>query len=466
MELSPLTAGPSVPVLLFAFAVSLVTGVLFGTAPAWIASRSNPADALRGANRSTGDSSALPQRLLVILQAALSVALLSMAGLLIGSLRNIRTQDFRFQPEGRLIAFINLQAAGMKYEQLDGLYRQFDQQFAAIPGVQDIAYGTYTPMAYNNWGTRISIAGGDPNAKQDASYSIVSPHYFQALGVRVLLGRGIGEQDTATSTHVAVVNKTFADKYLKGQNPIGAHFGEDRRMTGSFEIVGVVDDTKYGNPGDPVRAMFFRPLTQLTSFDAIDASASLKEQANRGEQFAHFASNLVVHYQGDPAIMAATLRRTINRINPDIAITQIVRYDEQIGNNFTQKELVVRLTTIFGVLALVLASIGLYGVTAYNVARRVPEIGLRMALGSDRTGILRLILRGAMTQTLIGLAIGVPAALLAGHFLQSELFGMKGYDPVTLLGSCGLLALSALIASVVPARRAAGIEPMRALRSE
>ncbi len=466
VQVDPLSARPSVPVLLFALGTSLVTGVLFGTAPAWIASRANPADALRGANRSVGDASSLPQRVLVILQAALSVALLSTAGLLISSLRNMRTQDFDFQPEGRLIAFINLQAAGMKFEQLDGLYRQIDQQFAALPGVENIAYGTYTPMAFNNWGTGISFAGDDPNAKKNASYSLVSPHYLEAVGTRVLLGRGINESDTATSVHTAVVNRTFVNKYLKGKNPIGMHFGEDRRLTNSYEIVGVVDDTKYGSPSEDVRPMFLRPITQTTSFDGIDASASLKEQARKGEQFAHFASNLVVHYQGDPGAMASTVRRTLNSINPNIPIAQLITYDEQVGNSFTQQQLVVRLTTLFGVLALVLASIGLYGVTAYNVARRVPEIGLRMALGSDRGGILRLILRGAMTQTGIGLALGIPAALLVGHLLQAELFGVKGYDPVSLMGAVVLLGLSALLAGILPARRASGIEPMRALRSE
>ncbi len=466
VEIDPLSARPSLPILAFALALSLVTGVLFGTAPAWIASRVNPANALRGANRSLGDGGALPQRMLVVLQAALSVVLLSMAGLLISSLRNLRTQDFRFQPEGRLIAFINLQAAGLQYEQLEGLYRQFDQQIATLPGVQNIAYGTYTPMAYNNWGTGLSIAGRNPNGKDNASYSLVSAHYLEAVGTRVLLGRGITEQDTATSTHVAVVNKTFVDKYLKDKNPIGVRFGEDRRLVNEYEIVGVVDDTKYGDPTQPTRPMFLRPITQITSFDAIEASVSLKEQANKGERFAHFASNLVVQYQGDPAAMANTLRRTLNNINPNIPISQLITYQEQVGNYFTRQELVVRLTTVFGLLALVLASIGLYGVTAYNVARRVPEIGLRMALGSDRAGILRLILRGAMTQTLIGLAIGVPAALLAGHFLESQLFGIKGSNPAALFGAVGLLALSALAAGIVPARRASVIEPMLALRAE
>ncbi len=144
-------------------------------------------------------------------------------------------------------------------------------------------------MAFNNWGTGIALAGDDPNAKKDASYSLVSARYLETVGTQILLGRGIREQDTSTSTHVAVVNKAFVDKYLQGKNPIGVHFGEDRRLTSSYEIVGVMEDTRYGSPTAVVRPMFVRPITQVTSFDSIEASTSLKDQANRGERSAHFA---------------------------------------------------------------------------------------------------------------------------------------------------------------------------------
>ena len=466
VEIDPLSAGPSWPVLLFALGISLVTGVLFGTAPAWIASHTNPADVLRGANRSTGDSSSLPQRILVILQAALSVTLLSMAGLLITSLRNLEHQDFHFHPEGRLIAFIDLQAAGYKYGQLAGLYRRIDQTFAAVLGIKNFAYATYGPMSDDDWGTGVAFPGGDPNAQNNAGYLAISPRFFDAVGTPVLLGRGITEQDTATSTHVAVINKAFADKYLKGKPPIGEHFGPDGAMTGEYQIVGVVDDTKYGNPTDPTRPMFFTPISQLTTYDTINAPADRKQQAAKNEQFEHFAGNLIVHYQGDPATAANTVRATLHSVDPGIPILKLTTYADQVSTYFTQQELVVRLTTIFGMLALVLASIGLYGVTAYGVARRVPEIGLRMALGANRGSVLRLILRRALTQTLIGLAIGVPAALIAGRTLQSQLFGVKGHDTLTLLTACAVLAISALIAGGIPARRAASTEPMIALRTE
>lgn len=465
VSVDPLSAAPSLPVLLFALAVSAFTGVLFGIAPALMASHLDPAEALRGANRTTGNISGL-QRALVILQAALSIALLSTAGLLILSLQRLQHQDFRFETRGRLIVFIDLQAAGYRYDQLDNLYRQFDQAFAAAPGLYDAAYATYSPMSYNNWGTGVSLNGGDPNAKLQASYTAVSPRFFDAVGTRLLNGRIFTDQDTATSRHVAVVNQTFVRKFLDGKQPIGALFGPDPRMSTEFEIVGVVDDSKYGDPSEATRPMFFTPMSQTTDYQHVNAPQTLRDQATKNEQFKHFASNIVVRYDGDAGAATAAVRRVLQQVNPDIPIRNLTTYDEQVSNYFTRQNLVVRLTVIFGILALLLASIGLYGVTAYGVARRVPEIGLRMALGADRGDVMRLVLRGAALQTGIGLLLGLPAALLAGHYLQSQLYQMSGYSPSILIGACIVLALSSLIAGAMPARRASRIEPMQALRTE
>jgi predicted permease len=465
VEVDPLSASPSLPVLLFALAISALTGVLFGCAPAILASRVNPADALHGANRTTGNISGL-QRALVILQAALSVALLSTSGLLILSLQRLQHQDFRFETHGRLIAFLDLQAAGYRYEQLDGLYRQMDQAFATVPGLHTVAWATYSPMSYNNWGSGIAFPGRAPNPQFNASYAAVSPRFFDAVGTRVLAGRSFTDSDTAAGRHVAIINRTFVNKFLEGKQPVGLHFGPDPSMTGEYEIVGVVDDSKYGQPARPTRPMFFTPMAQTTNFDAIEAPPTLREQARKNQQFMHFANNIVVRYDGDPASASAAVRRVLQQINPDLVIRRISTYDDQVGTYFTRQQLIVRLTAIFGALALILASIGLYGVTAYGVARRIPEIGLRMALGADRASVVRLILRGAATQIGIGLLIGIPTALLAGHFLQSQLYQVNGYDLRTIFAACGVLILSALVASAMPARRASGVEPMQALRTE
>ena len=466
IEVDPLSARPSLAVLLFALGISLFTGILFGTLPAWMTSRAQPAEALRGASRSLGGTSALPQRLLVILQGAMSVVLLSTAGLLISSLRALEHQDFHFQAEGRLIVFTDLQAAGYTYEQLAGLYRRIDQAFAGVPGIRSVAYATYGPMTGNNWATGVAFSGGDPHAQNIASYLAVSPNFFDAVGTQILLGRGVTEEDTATSPHVAVVNKAFADKYFKGKSPIAERFGPGVEMEGEYLIVGVVDNTKYGDASAPVSPMFFTPMTQLTTYDIIKAPPAVKAQAAKNEQFEHYATNLMVHYEGDSAAAANTVRAILHSIDPGIPILRLLTYSEEIGTFFTQEELVVRLTTLFGLLALLLASIGLYGVTAYTVSRRRGEIGVRMALGASRGHVLRMVMRGALTQTLIGLALGVPLSLVAGHLLAHSLYETGSVQPAVLLGVTALLLLAAGCAALLPARNAAGVDPMRALRSE
>lgn len=465
VTIDPLSAAPSLPVLLFALGVSALTGILFGIAPALMVSRLNPAEALHGANRATGNISGL-QRTLVILQAALSVALLSTSGLLILSLQRLQHQDFRFETHGRLIAFVDLQAAGIRYDELDNLYRQFDQSFAEAHNLHDAAWATYSPMSYNNWNTAIALNGGDPHARMLASFSFVSQRFFNAVGTRLIQGRTFTDEDTSASRHVAVVNRTFVDKFLKGKNPIGSLFGPDPRMTTEYEIVGIVDDSKYGDPSQPTRPMFFMPLSQTADYQSLNAPQTIRDQHTKNEQFAHFASRIVVRYDGDAAAATAAVRRAIQQVNPDIAISYLVTYDEQVSNYFTRQTLVVRLTAIFGAVALILASIGLYGVTAYGVARRIPEIGLRMALGADRASVIRLILHGATTQIAIGLLLGIPAALLAGRLLQSQLYQVNGYDIRSILAACGVLIFSAFIASALPARRASSVEPMQALRTE
>lgn len=455
---NPLNASPSLPVLGFALALSLFTGILFGTAPAWIASRANPVEALRGANRSTRDASSVPQRLLVIFQAALSLALLSTAGLLITSLRQLEHQDFHFSSEHRLLVFTDLNAAGYNASQLANFYRQLDQRFAQLPGVLHFAYGTYSPMANNNWGDYIFRPGDDQSATNPASYTLVSSDYFATVGSRIVRGRPINQDDTATSLHVAVVNQQFVDKYLEGKQALGARFGLGANMTSEYEIVGVAENTRYGDPNSPTDPMFFTPIAQTTAY------TNPRDISN--EETKHFANNLVVDYAGDQGAMAATIRRTLKSINPDIPVLRLRSYDAQLASQFTQDDLVVRLTTLFGILALVLAALGLYGVTAHNVQRRTGEIGVRMALGATRQGVLRMIVRGALVQSLLGLAVGIPLSLAAGRLLQSTLYNTPAFQPLVLAIVIALLLISTCIAALIPARRAASIEPMQALRTE
>ncbi len=460
VTVSPLSAVPSSPVLGFALLLSLVTGLLFGIVPAWLGSKASPVEALRGANRSTRDASALPQRVLVIAQAALSLALLSTAGLLIASLNRLQHQDFGFQPEGRLVVFENLAAAGYKADQLPGLYRRFDDAFARLPGVESFAYATHGPMMETSWNGFVAQPGVPPAASADrfAQLLSISPGYFQTIGTRILVGRGITDGDTAASAHVAVVNRTFAERFFKGRNPIGEHFGPSAKLPAEFTVVGVADDVKYRAPSEPVRPMYFTPITQTTIYP--DANSLV------GETSKHFAGNLIFRYSGDPTAVAAAVRRALNEINPDIPIVKMQSYTDQLAGEFSQQDLVMRLTSLFGLVALALASLGLYGVTAYSVARRTSEIGLRMALGATRGGVLAMVVRGALKQTVYGLVLGLPLAYAAARLVASSLYQTAAFQPLVLAAVAAILLLAALAAALGPARRAASIEPITALRTE
>ena len=322
-------------------------------------------------------------------------------------------------------------------------------------------------MAYNNFGGGVAFPGGDPNARQGASFSAVSPGFFATVGTRLLAGRPFTAADTATSRHVAIVNRTFVHKYLHDMpNPLGQNFGPDGSLTSEWEIVGLADDTQYGDPTEPVRPMYFTPITQTTDFSQIDAPENVRQQAIQGEVYKHLAGNLVVHYRGDSTQAAALVREKLKAIDPAIALLSLRTYSASLNGYFTNQELLVRLTTLFGVLALLLASLGLYGVTTYTVASRTNEIGIRMALGATRTNVLNMIVRTALGQIAIGLAIGIPLSLAAAKLLQHSLYRTSAFQPVVLIVVVAMMLLFALVAAALPARRAASIEPNQALRSE
>ena len=459
----PIDATPSLPVLAFTFGVALLTGILFGVAPAWMTATANPADALRGANRSTGQSAGWTQRSLVVAQAALSLVLLCAAGLLTQSLRNMQHQHFGFETPNRYISHIDPQMAGYKPDQLPAFYRQLHDTLAAIPGVRRVSFSLYSPMEGDNWGETVYIEGQAPpppdSDESNASWVRVSEGYFDTIGTKIVQGRAITDQDTATSQRVAMINQTFANKFFKGENPIGKHFGNiEPKYAGSFEIVGVTEDTRYQGPTRPIRPTFFLPAAQGVGYD--DPRFVTFENRN------HYLNAIELETMGNVPGLEPQVRRALAQVNPDLAVIDFVSFAEQVEGNFSQQKMIAKLTSLFGLLALVLASVGLYGVTAYAVERRTSEIGIRMALGADRINVLKLVLRGAFLQVGIGLAIGIPATILGGRAMATQLFGVKPYDPSILFLTTAVLSFAALVAAVVPARRAATLDPMRALRTE
>jgi macrolide transport system ATP-binding/permease protein len=459
----PIEASPSLPVLGFAFLVSLATGLLIGSAPVWFSFHTHPVEALRGANRSTKDRSSLPQKAMVVMQAALSVVLLAGAILMTKSLTNLEKQNFGVATANRYVLHLDPQGAGYTPERLPGLYRQLEDRFSALPGVASVSMELYSPLEGDNWSDCVIQQGHPvprPGDKCNATWDRVNPRFLDAIGVPILRGRGITDQDTATSQPVAVVNQAFVKRFYPNEDPIGQHFGIDLpQYSSSYEIVGVFADFKMNNPREPVRPVFLRPLTQR--FNGFKEPEMIT-----GETRSLFIDSILLSFKAPQQNVEGLIRRTLADIDPNLTVVDLRPFETQVVGNFNEERIIARLTSLFGILALVLASVGLYGVMSYFVARRTSEIGVRMALGASRSGVLGLVLRGALRQILVGLAVGIPASLLAGHLMASQLYGVGSYDPLALIGATVILGLCATTAGFIPASRAASIEPMRALRIE
>jgi hypothetical protein len=273
-------------------------------------------------------------------------------------------------------------------------------------------------------------------------------------------GRGFTERDTAASPQVAVVNEAFVKKFFPNQDPVGQHFGIDYpQYSGSWEIVGVFADFKMNNPRDPTRPVYLRPLSQpFTGYK--------EPELNSGETQSMFINSMILNFNQPQQNADALIRRTLAGIDPNLTVMDLRSFGNQVAANFIQDRLIARLTSLFGILSLILASVGLYGVMSYFVARRTSEIGIRMALGATRSSVVAMVLRGALWQILIGLALGIPAALYAGYLMKSLLYEVNSYDALALACATAVLGLCAAVAGFVPARRAASIEPMQALRTE
>jgi predicted permease len=460
----PISASPSFPVLLFTLGVSVLTGVIFGIAPAWMTSHADPVEALRGANRSVGSGGSWAQKSLVIAQAAMSLVLLSSAALLGRSLRNLQHQDFGFETQDRYIAWINPTLSNYKPEQLEPMFRRIDDRLGQFPGVRMVAPALYAPMTGDTWNGGIRVEGRpEPPAKEDTSagWSRVMPDFFDTIGAKMVLGRNITAEDTAATRNVAVVNEAFARKFFKDQNPIGQHFGPGKiEYSATFEIVGVVRDMRYMTYDykEPIRPMFWIPEAQTAQYDDPAYTS--------GETSSHYLYNIAIWAPGDPPGMEDRVRKALASIDPNFVLYGVDSYSKVVSADFQQENMIASLTTLFGLLGLMLAAVGLYGVMAYTVEQRTSEIGLRMALGADRGQVLKMVLRAAFSQIRIGLALGIPAAIGAGTLMSKQLFGVRPWDPLMIAVATLMLGLAALLASAIPARRAAAVEPMEALRNE
>jgi predicted permease len=460
----PISTMPNLMVLGFAFVIALITGIIFGAAPAWFATRTDPAEALRGSTRTTSDHSSLARKALLVLQATLSVVLVAGATMLARSLNKLEHQDFGYPVQGRTLVEMHYPSSGFTKEKLLATNRQLEQTIARIPGVQGSGIALYNPLT-DNWGELILVAGHPApkfNEEAGSSWDRVSANYLQQLGVSLLRGRYFSDADNETTENVAIVNEAFVKRFFKsGEEPLDHHFGLDvPDYVNTFRIIGVVRDAKFAGWGldKPARPMFYAPLAQW-----VDYKDPLMPKI---EMSSHIVSAAMLVTNMPAGVLESQLTRELAQVDPNLTITSVRTLQQQIEMSFDQERAVASLAGLFGIVALLLAAVGLYGVTAYTVARQTNEIGIRMALGADRTNVVQLVLRGAFLRVLVGLVIGLPLAVVAGRLISAKLYGVSIYDPPALTLAAVSLAICALVAALIPATRAAGISPMTALRAE
>lgn len=455
----PVHASPSLPALLFALGISILTGVAFGVFPAWVTSHAEPIEAMRGANGAFGGNHRRFQKTLVIMQAALSVVLLSTAAMLGQSLHNREHQDLGFDPSGRYLVSIDPKLSNLSMNQLPLLFQQIESRLRAIPGVRSV--GAVQEAPPGGWMTHEIRIEGQPQPEQIANFlsgwTRVTPGFFTTYEDRILMGRAITGQDTAATPPVAVVNEAFAKKFFGWQNPVGQHFGPvPERNAGMYEIVGVAKNVMFQS--GMKHPMYFLPEAQETQFQDAN-SESL-------EVWSHYLYNIVIWAPGNPPDLEIQVKQALDEVDPDLMMYGMRSYAEVIRDDFAQQNMIASLTWVFGALGLVLAALGIYGVTAYGAEQRTSEIGVRMALGANRAGVMAMMLREAFAQVAIGLALGIPAAIGAGYLMASQLFGVRPWSPALLGLTTLLLGSAAFAAAWLPAQRAAHGEPMEALRSE
>ena len=457
----PVDLSPSLWVLAFATTVSIGTALAVGLVPALIGSRSDPIDALRGAGRVAGDRGSRLRQTLVALQVGMSLTLVACGGLLALSLYNLQRQDFGFRTDGRYVAHLNASPGAVTSERLDAIYRALTERLGRIDGVVSAAFSLYGPMAGNNWSTRITADGPHAHDRLPASWNRVSPRYFETIGTPLVRGRVLDARDRPTSPPVAVVNETFARQLFGDADPIGQHFGfADRDGGGArpFEIVGVVGDAKYQDARRPAYATFFLPFLQ--------DPPGLPADVQRSWARSNLAGSVALRVDRPVPELEAQLRRAVADVNAGLTVIRVLSLDDQVADNFNRERLLTALGAGFAGMALLLACLGLYGVTTQAVTARTREIGVRVAVGASPGRVMRTVLRGACLQVAVGFILGAAGSVAAGRLLEQLLYGVHGRDPRIVLFSGGVVALCALVSAAIPAARAARIDPIHALRAE
>jgi predicted permease len=393
----------------------------------------------------------------------LCVVVIAGSTMLTQSLANLEQQDLGYKVQGRLLVGLKRLPSTYTPQQLSALYGDIEQRLASLPGVRGYGLALSNPLG-TNWSETVVVAGHPPNASKEsgASWNRVSADYLQNLGVTTVRGRLFTTADSQTTAPVAVVNETFVKRFFKdSEDPLDQYFGLDQsQYAGTFRIVGIVRDAKFARSGlnQAARPMFFVPLAQR-----IDYKTDYRKMV---EELSHFIQGVMLVTDAAQGELEPLLRRTLADADPNLTILSVRTMQQQINLSFDRERAVARLAQLFGIVALVLAAVGVYSVTVYMVARQTNEIGIRMALGADRVKVIQLVLHQAFQRVVVGLLAGLPLTVGAARFMAAQLYGVNFWDPVALTIGAGSLAVCAFVAAILPAFRAAAISPVSALRTD
>ena len=431
----------------FAIAATTVSGVVFGIAPALRATGMNLSTSLKESSRSVAGARSVLTRALLVSQIAVSLVLLVGAGLFLRTLVNLRRVDVGFDPRNLVLFRVNPQLNQYDAARSDALYSTLLDRLRTVPGVRAAALSQPPLLSGGVSSTRI-VLPGETVTRRDASRSInrlvVSPNFFDAMGFRLVAGRVFDERDAGSSPKVVIVNEAAVRKYLPPGNPLGQRFGSSPETSRDLEIVGVVADTKYNSLRDPAPPTMYVPYPQA---HPVQAAFEVRTAA-------------------DPLGAVPSIRDAVHQVDPDLPLIGMSTQAEQIERRFAQEKVFAQAYALFGGLALVVASVGLFGVMSYSVSRRTNEIGIRMALGAERRDVLRLVIGESMALVVAGMAIGTAAALAAGRLVASLIYGLAPTDAVTFALAMVVMFVVSAVAGYLPARRASRVDPLVALRCE
>jgi len=469
-----MSPAPNAGVLLFTLGVSILTGILFGLAPsisaARIGSRGTLSEGARTILSSGGKQARLWPKALVTVQVMLSLVLLVVAGLFLRTLRNLQDQDYGFERSHLLLADVGEHLAGYEPHQVAALHQNLLDRLSAIPGVRSAALSATPPISGGAWSSNISLSGYTPGPKENmvSILNRVSGQYFETAGISIVAGRGITPADTANSLKIAVVSQTLAGKYFPKGDAIGRQLtiGIDS-VKGPWQIVGIARDTKSGDPRvtEPVR-MTYIPLSQIDAFLPVDAKRKDNKPAAREENNDCYANTILIRTSSDPAKIIADLRAAVAGVDPNLPLLQVTTIHDQVSNLVSHDQLISTLSSLFSLLALLLAAIGLYGVMSYNVARRTNEIGIRLALGAQGANVLKMIMGESLVLLAIGAGVGLPLAMMAARLIKQQLFAVDAIDPISFAAALLVVSSMTVIAGLLPARSATKVNPITALRCE